>query len=218
MLFQEAEQVRSAGRQRRCGWAVLLTAAAVLCLVYSNRKVAHDYLERNIQEVIYPGMKLVRKLMLPLVTNFPALTEWYDEACLVGNPYFQVSDIDCWPCQGVRSILNLTMKFYNFTCRKLNRLEPTRAMRQLFGSLVQLPNYVAGATTEKFLLVDEQHSSTYQLPDTEGSNVFVVQGSGCRLLLLKPSPECQHLCHSVSILLPQHHVCKWKYFKVFKRL
>ena len=62
-------------------WALIGIIVVVLCIIELNkstistyRKNVHNYIERNVQEMIYPGMKLFRKLMLPIVTNFPTLT------------------------------------------------------------------------------------------------------------------------------------------------
>lgn len=32
----------------------------------------------------------------------------YDESCLVENPYFYVADMECWPCQDVTAVLNIS--------------------------------------------------------------------------------------------------------------
>ncbi|XP_014248830.1 uncharacterized protein LOC106666266 [Cimex lectularius] len=279
--------------QKRKSQISLIGLSIVICLVavlfgllFTYRKTAHNYLERNIQELIYPGMKLLRKIMLPIVKTFPSITEWYDEACLISNPYFRVSDIDCWPCKGVRSVLNLTQSnlmskefhtgipfiikdetlklvrfrdlknmynskkdmfdrdapriestggwstsediFYNkplntnpsqardvHTSWKLNRLEPTREVRKLFGFPKKLPNYVSGVTPEKYILIDEKLSPPYQIPGTEGTTVFLVQGSGTRLVILEPSAECQSSCHRVSVLLTPNHILwyNWWYWR-----
>ena len=34
--------------------------------------------------------------------------ELYDESCLLENPYFQVSNMNCWPCENIKFVLNLT--------------------------------------------------------------------------------------------------------------
>lgn len=92
----------------RLFWVFMYTIL-LLCLVALHRSPSvHNYVERNVQEMIYPGMKFFRKLILPIVTTFPTLTAWYDESCLVENPYFRVVDMDCWPCQNIKSVLNLT--------------------------------------------------------------------------------------------------------------
>uniref|UniRef100_A0A1B6CT62 Cupin-like domain-containing protein n=1 Tax=Clastoptera arizonana TaxID=38151 RepID=A0A1B6CT62_9HEMI len=249
----------------------------------SLRKSINNYVERNVQEIIYPGMKLFRKLMLPIIITFPSLTAWYDETCLVLNPYFQVSDMDCWPCENVRSILNLTgsniereeyhsgipfiykeesLKDVNFkklrkmyfdkkevfdrdasrvtsdrwntveelmegehfvrsesndshVMWRLNRLEPTRIARGIFGSPQNIPYYTTGSTPEKFILLDEPNTAPYQLPATEGSTVFLVQGSGSRMVVLTPAPECKKHCHRVSVVLQPNHVLwyNWWYWR-----
>ncbi|KAK9508695.1 hypothetical protein O3M35_006188 [Rhynocoris fuscipes] len=274
-------------RRRLKVWALLFALVVLFLLMLSYRKTAHNFLERNIQEVIYPAMKGLRKLMLPVVKLFPSITEWYDEACLVSNPYFKVSDIDCWPCENVRSILNLTLSnldndayhsgipfiikdfgigtvdfkvlrtvyrnnkkmfdkdapriedsngqwqsahdLFELNLRsdslsdnkdshitwKLNRLEPTRLIRSLFGMPQRVPNYVAGATPEKYILMDEYKSLPYYLPATEGTTVSIIQGYGSRLFVLEPSKECSMSCHRVSVLLKPNHVLwyNWWYWR-----
>lgn len=39
---------------------------------------------------------------------FIIFSEWYDEWCLVENPYFHVNEMDCWPCGSVNSVQDLT--------------------------------------------------------------------------------------------------------------
>ncbi|XP_068627692.1 uncharacterized protein [Battus philenor] len=58
----------------------------------------------NLQEFIYPGLRLVRKISIPLVSLFPALTDLYQEPCLIQNPFFTIIDMDCWPCSIVNNI------------------------------------------------------------------------------------------------------------------
>ncbi|XP_046995356.1 uncharacterized protein LOC124607182 isoform X1 [Schistocerca americana] len=72
------------------------------------QKSAVNFIIRNVQELIYPAMKVLRFVSLPLVTNFPSISAWYDEICLIENPYFQASDMYCWPCEEVRSVLDLS--------------------------------------------------------------------------------------------------------------
>lgn len=267
--------------------SIIIAVIAVLCFFSNPRKIIHGYIERNFQALVYPGMKLLRKIMLPVIKTFPSLTQLYDEACLIGNPYFQVSDIDCWPCENVKSILNLTVanlsnedyhsgipiilrdenlkevdfqdlvnmysshkevfdkdagktenilpahstpehvflksplssnpslqKNFHVTW-KLNRLEPVRQVRQTFGTPRQVPFYVSGATIEKWLLIDEANASPYELPWTEGTTVFLIQGSGSRLISLEPSVECLSSCHRVSILLRPKHILwfNWWYWR-----
>lgn len=66
---------------------------------------------RNVQGLIYPGFTFLRFLSVPLIKQFPSLTELYYESCLVENPYFFVQDMDCWPCRNTYSVMDFT----NFT-------------------------------------------------------------------------------------------------------
>jgi hypothetical protein len=33
---------------------------------------------------------------------------WYDEMCLIENPFFRATDLNCWACESVRSVLDLS--------------------------------------------------------------------------------------------------------------
>lgn len=61
-----------------CVLCVLVMVSASIYYQQSSlpgyRKTVNNYIERNVQELIYPGMKLFRKLMLPVVYWFPSLT------------------------------------------------------------------------------------------------------------------------------------------------
>ncbi|XP_022187861.1 uncharacterized protein LOC111046589 [Nilaparvata lugens] len=265
---------------------LILAVFTVLSSAYIHKKTLQNVVERNVQEMIYPGMKVFRKMMLPLVRTFPSLSAWYDETCLVGNPYFQVSDMDCWPCSSTRSVLNLTggqlssdqyhsgipfifkenhMRTVEINDLKemyvehkavfdahssqvecsygwstlddlfsdhspyigptdqlntnikwrLNRLEPIRLVRNLFGTPKNTPQYTAGAAPEKYIIIDEPQGLPYLLPQTEGTTVFVVQGSGSRLIVLDPAPQCSTQCHRVSLVLQPQHILwyNWWYWR-----
>ncbi|CAH2237245.1 jg11215 [Pararge aegeria aegeria] len=56
------------------------------------------------QDYIYPGLRLLRKFTIPLISLFPVLTELYQETCLIQNPYFTITDMDCWPCSSVNNV------------------------------------------------------------------------------------------------------------------
>lgn len=36
------------------------------------------------------------------------LLDLHDESCLVENPYFYLSDLDCSPCKNVHNVIDLT--------------------------------------------------------------------------------------------------------------
>ncbi|KAJ9583587.1 hypothetical protein L9F63_022060 [Diploptera punctata] len=78
------------------------------CLFITYHRPTYNLVVRNVQELIYPTMKSLRKITLPIVRAFPSITVWYDEMCLVENPYFRAPDINCWACEEVRSVLDLT--------------------------------------------------------------------------------------------------------------
>lgn len=81
---------------------------------------------RNVQGLIHPGLKVLRFISVPIIKAFPSLTskylnvhsiisisvfiivDLYDESCLVENPFFYVSDMECWPCENVHSVMDLT--------------------------------------------------------------------------------------------------------------
>ncbi|XP_068986724.1 uncharacterized protein LOC117165963 isoform X2 [Bombus vancouverensis nearcticus] len=63
---------------------------------------------RNLQNSIYPGLKLLRKIAVPIIQHYPSLSELYDEWCILENPYFYVNDMDCWPCSVVHFVPDLS--------------------------------------------------------------------------------------------------------------
>lgn len=82
---------------------VLLVIIIGVCVVY-NYKSIYSSIVCNLQEYIYPGLKLLRKISIPFISLFPSLTDYYHETCLIQNPYFSVVDMDCWPCSTVSNI------------------------------------------------------------------------------------------------------------------
>lgn len=97
---------------------------------------------RNVQSLIYPGLKLLRLLAIPVIQFFPSLSELYDESCLIENPYFQVTNMECWPCENVHSVVNFTGA-QNFTLyqtviphiiRTLNKTVSLRDIQNLYKS------------------------------------------------------------------------------------
>lgn len=83
---------------------VLLT----LFIVFSYKHEVSTVVLRNIQSFIYPGMRVWRKVTVPIIANYPSLTEYYDESCLLTNPYFQVENLNCDPCADVANVLDFT--------------------------------------------------------------------------------------------------------------
>ena len=55
---------------------IIFTVAFIILigLGLNYNKPAHNFIERNIQEIIYPFMKLYRIITLPLVLSYPSLS------------------------------------------------------------------------------------------------------------------------------------------------
>lgn len=79
----------------------------IIALVNYRTDISRLFM-RNIQTFIYPGMKYWRKMTLPIIRQFPQLTNLYDESCLLSNPYFHVAELDCAPCINVISVVDLS--------------------------------------------------------------------------------------------------------------
>lgn len=92
-------------KQKILLWMLYLFIAL---LFISYKHEASTIVLRNIQTLIYPGMKLWRKMTLPVISKFPGLTELYDESCLIMNPFFKVDDLSCEPCADVMNVLDFT--------------------------------------------------------------------------------------------------------------
>lgn len=94
-------------QRRRLYGAVVI--AITICILLVNYKLeASNFFMRNIQTMIYPGMRTWRLATLPLIQAFPSLTQFYDETCLVANPLFQVVDLQCQPCERVAAVIDMT--------------------------------------------------------------------------------------------------------------
>lgn len=92
---------------------------------------------------------------------------------------------------------------------RINRMEPARVIRKLFPRPYIISQW-SGQSLERYLMVDEPKAKAYALPNPECSYVFVVQGSGVRRVVLKPSRECEKNCQTVSVVLKPSHVCKYQ--------
>jgi hypothetical protein len=79
-----------------------------LFTLFSYKNECSTIVLRNIQSLIYPGMKMWRKMSVEVLIHYPSLSLLYDESCLVQNPYFQVSGLNCQPCLDITNVLDLT--------------------------------------------------------------------------------------------------------------
>ncbi|XP_076298979.1 uncharacterized protein LOC143218008 isoform X1 [Lasioglossum baleicum] len=87
---------------------IIILLIVIACLIFFDRRFISVMIMRNLQNSIYPGLNLLRKIAVPIVQHYPSLSEFYDEWCILENPYFYVNDIDCWPCSVVNFVPDLT--------------------------------------------------------------------------------------------------------------
>ncbi|XP_063379976.1 uncharacterized protein LOC134666677 [Cydia fagiglandana] len=91
------------GRRRTKYRIVLIGLFLTICVVYKFKSI-YSSVVCNLQEYIYPGLRLLRRISIPFISLFPGLTDLYHETCLIQNPFFMVVDMDCWPCSSVSNI------------------------------------------------------------------------------------------------------------------
>ncbi|XP_014361866.2 uncharacterized protein LOC106713556 [Papilio machaon] len=82
----------------------LLLILVLLLVTVCSFKYIYNNILCNLQEFIYPGLRLIRKISIPFISLFPALTELYQEPCLIQNPFYTIVDMDCWPCSTVGNV------------------------------------------------------------------------------------------------------------------
>ncbi|KAI8128083.1 hypothetical protein CVS40_2564 [Lucilia cuprina] len=100
-------------RRRQILYWLFYLLLAVLCIFVYRHETSSSVAERSVRSMVYPSMRIWRRMTLPLIERFPRLTELYDESCLMGNPFFQVDDMSCSPCSHVKSVIDLTLAFEN---------------------------------------------------------------------------------------------------------
>nr|XP_034191760.1 uncharacterized protein LOC117609476 isoform X1 [Osmia lignaria] len=87
---------------------VVVLFITLVCFVTFDQRFLAVMLLRNLQNSIYPGLKLLRKIAVPVIKQYPSLSEFYEEWCILENPYFYIQDMDCWPCSVVHFVPDLT--------------------------------------------------------------------------------------------------------------
>lgn len=91
---------------------------------------------------------------------------------------------------------------------RINRIAPARILRTLFPKPYIMTKW-SGQSVERYVFIDEPAAHAYKLPSFECSYVFLIQGSGQRVIVLKPSKECGEVCKTVSVVLKSSYVCKF---------
>lgn len=86
-------------------------------------------------------------------------------------------------------------------------MTPGRLIRTLFPRPYIISEW-SGQSIERYVMIDGPKADPYVLPNPECSYVILVQGTGQRTIILKPSKECGDLCRTVSVILKPSYVCK----------
>lgn len=114
MIFLKVELLNHImDRKRQILYWLLYLVLGALCIFVYRHETSVSVAERSVRSMVYPGMRMWRRMTLPLIERFPRLTELYDESCLMGNPFFQVDDKSCLHCSHVNSVLDLTTDIKN---------------------------------------------------------------------------------------------------------
>ncbi|XP_032512001.2 uncharacterized protein LOC116766296 isoform X2 [Danaus plexippus] len=101
------ERLKKSNRKTNTIFVIPILVIFFITIAY-NYKFVYSCLICNMQEYIYPGLRLLRKISIPFVALFPSLTEFYQETCLIQNPFFTVVDMDCWPCSSIHTIREIS--------------------------------------------------------------------------------------------------------------
>ncbi|RWS02954.1 uncharacterized protein B4U79_08178 [Dinothrombium tinctorium] len=86
---------------------VLITIYAFIINDVSTQK----FILRHSQSYIHPFMRKLRLITIPLLNKWPSISEFHEEQCLVENPFFVDNQLECWPCEDVRTVVDLSFLF-----------------------------------------------------------------------------------------------------------
>uniref|UniRef100_T1JEX5 Uncharacterized protein n=1 Tax=Strigamia maritima TaxID=126957 RepID=T1JEX5_STRMM len=258
----------------------LITKSLILILLFTSliyflvscHNPTKRFFSKYVQGLIYPFMRLLRICTLPIHDVFHT-SHLYQESCLITNPFYKEPELDCWPCQQINFVMdlsgfqNLTSSYSHsgipFVLREaspstisleslgklyienrtpldsgtfrfatnipaitipwqlfskvpldplihcewsLNKVPSTHILRRIFPRPVFVPKETEVAL-QKFLFLDGPQAEAYAMPLTDFANVWLTQGYGHRLVILEPSPQCQSMCSSISIVLQTKDIC-----------
>ncbi|XP_015913281.1 uncharacterized protein [Parasteatoda tepidariorum] len=82
--------------------------AIFLYLFIISHNSVQKFVMRNCQNLIYPTMRTLRIWTLPILRNYEFLSDWHEEECLVRNPFYYELPLDCWPCENIRTLVDLS--------------------------------------------------------------------------------------------------------------
>lgn len=90
---------------------ISLTWLFIIVFIYLyvvSHNTIQKFVMRNSQSYIYPIMRSLRILTLPLLEEYEVLSDWHEEECLIRNPIYYETPLDCWPCEDIRTLVDLT--------------------------------------------------------------------------------------------------------------
>lgn len=88
---------------------------------------------------------------------------------------------------------------------RCNHLKCASLLKEVIKRPKPFPKF--GTSLERFISIDSGRAPSYQLPNSECSNMFVHQLQGTRRILLIPTADCRSKkhCYRLSIVLPKNH-------------
>lgn len=106
---------------KMCLQAVILFV--LLYLFAMSHNSVQKFIMRNSQGFIYPFMRTLRLWTLPVIQTYEVLTDFHEEDCLFQNPFYREPLLDCWPCEDVKTLVDLS-SLHNYSCAYVNNEKP----------------------------------------------------------------------------------------------
>lgn len=94
-----------------CSFMVILKSFFWITLIgtlIASHRPSQKIILRYSQDFIYPVMRQLRLISLPIISKHEQLTDWYNQQCLVNNPFYHDDELECWPCEDVKTLVDLT--------------------------------------------------------------------------------------------------------------
>lgn len=85
-------------------FAKFLIVLITLFAIQTYKSEGQALFIRSIQNFIYPLMRFLRKISIPILYLFPNMSLLYEETCLLSNPMFQTNQVDCDACKHINII------------------------------------------------------------------------------------------------------------------
>ncbi|XP_059061940.1 uncharacterized protein LOC131854795 [Achroia grisella] len=195
---------------------LLLAVLIIICFVY-NYKFLYSCLVCNLQEYIYPGLRLLRRISIPFISLFPSLTDYYHETCLIQNPFFTVVDMDCWPCSTIHNVgevqnpkpvtQQLTAPFIYETDQQVINMEALKDMYEKNRNIFDKESSKILANNKHYISPSIMFSY-----EEEAKSLYTC---GSRKVHLVPAEECKHQCKTLKVDLKETYLLwyNWWYWR-----